>query len=202
VVFLYDTTEMKYLIVGLGNPTQEYLGTRHNIGFRMANHLAQDLQLTFTEDRYGAIAMGRIKNKEICLLKPSTFMNLSGNAVRYWMQQLQTDTSHLLILVDELVFNFGVLKLKSSGSHGGHNGLRHISEVLRTDIYARLRCGIGNNFPRGKQIEYVLGKFTSEEEALMPYVLERSTSIIKDFCLCGIQYAMTSYNNKSLLPNE
>ena len=188
---------MKYLIVGLGNPTAEYHGTRHNVGFRMLNHFAEHIGATFTDERYGAVAAGRIKNKEVVLLKPSTFMNLSGNAVRYWLQQLKETPDHLLVLVDELIFDFGTLRLKAAGSHGGHNGLRHIAETIGTQEYARLRFGIGNNFPRGRQIEYVLSPFTPQELALMPEVLERSTAVITDFCLSGVQHAMTAFNTKA-----
>lgn len=193
---------MKFLIVGLGNPTAEYHGTRHNIGFRMANHLSEHIGASFQEERYGAIASGRIKNKEIHILKPSTFMNLSGNAVRYWMQQLHIELPKVLVLVDELIFDFGTIKLKPSGSHGGHNGLRHIEETLKSTAYARLRFGIGNNFPRGKQIDYVLGQFSPEEQASLPALLEHTTAIISDFCLSGVQHAMTAYNNKKILSDE
>lgn len=186
---------MKYLITGLGNPTPEYYGTRHNVGFRMANHLAAQLKIEFRDDRYGAIAEGRIKNQQVVLLKPSTFMNLSGNAVRYWMQQLKTDLSHLLVLSDELMFDFGTIKLKPAGSAGGHNGLKHIAEQIGSQQYARIRFGVGNQFPRGKQVDYVLSPFSESEEAAMPLLLQRSTEMITAFVLSGVQHAMNQYNN-------
>lgn len=189
---------MKYLIVGLGNPTQEYWGTRHNIGFRIANALAEKMGISFSEDRYGAIAQGRIKNKEVLLLKPSTFMNLSGNAVRYWLQQFKIPQENLLILVDDLAFDFGTIRLKPSGSHAGHNGLRNITELLKSDHYARLRFGIGSNFPRGKQIDYVLGHFTESEESRMSVLMQRSVEMVEAFVLSGVEFAMNHYNKKPL----
>ena len=183
---------MKYLITGLGNIGSEYLGTRHNIGFRVVNALAEDAGVSFTEERYGAIARMRIKNCELIVLKPNTFMNLSGNAVRYWLQKENIPVENLLVVVDDL----GTLRLKPKGSDAGHNGLKNIQELLGTQVYSRLRFGIGNDFPRGRQIDFVLGKFPAEELQEMPEKLKRAVEIIKSFCLAGIQITMNQYNNK------
>lgn len=138
---------MKYLITGLGNIGSEYLGTRHNIGFRVVNALVEDAGVPFTEERYGAIARMRIKNCELIILKPNTFMNLSGNAVRYWLQKENIPVENLLVIVDDLALPFGTLRLKPKGSDAGHNGLKNIQQLLGTQEYSRLRFGIGSNFP-------------------------------------------------------
>lgn len=187
---------MKYLIVGLGNIGSQYLGTRHNIGFRVVNKLAEDAGVGFTEQRYGAIARMRLKNREVVLLKPNTFVNLSGNAVRYWLQKEDIPKENLLVVVDDIALPFGVLRLKPKGSDAGHNGLRNIQEILGTQEYARLRFGIGNQFPRGRQVDYVLGQFDPEELAFMLEVLKRAMEIAKSFCLAGIQITMNQFNNK------
>lgn len=187
---------MKYLITGLGNIGSEYLGTRHNIGFRVVNALAEDGGVFFSEDRYGAIAKMRVKNRELVLLKPNTYMNLSGHAVRYWLQKENIPVENLLVVVDDLSLSFGTLRLKPKGSDGGHNGLKNIQELLGTQEYSRLRFGIGNDYPRGGQIDYVLGQFPTEELAIMPEKLKQSVEIIKSFCLAGIQITMNQFNNK------
>lgn len=187
---------MKYLITGLGNIGPEYWGTRHNIGFRVVNALAEDAGAPFTEERYGAVSRMRVKNCELILLKPNTFMNLSGNAVRYWLQKENIPVENLLVIVDDLALPFGTLRLKPKGSDAGHNGLKNIQQLLGTQEYCRLRFGIGNNFPRGGQIDYVLGKFPSEELELMPEKLKRAVEIIKSFCLAGVQITMNQFNNK------
>lgn len=187
---------MKYLIVGLGNIGSQYWGTRHNIGFRVVNKLAEEASASFTELRYGAVAKMRVKNKELVLLKPNTFMNLSGNAVRYWLQKESIPIENLLVVVDDIALSYGVLRLKPKGSDAGHNGLKNIQEILGTMEYNRLRFGIGNQFPRGGQVDYVLGMFDPEELQVMPEKLERAAEIIKTFCLAGIQVAMNQYNNK------
>lgn len=187
---------MKYLITGLGNIGAEYAGTRHNIGFRVVNKLVDEAGVRFTEERYGAIARLRVKNCELVVLKPNTFMNLSGNAVRYWLQKENIAVENLLVVVDDLALPFGTLRLKPQGSDAGHNGLKNIAQMLGTQNYARLRFGIGNDFPRGGQIDYVLGRFPEEEIAAMPPIIERAIEIIKSFCLAGIQLTMNQYNNK------
>ena len=185
---------MKYLITGLGNIGAEYLGTRHNIGFRVVNQLVESVNGQFTDERYGAIARIRVKSAELIVLKPNTFMNLSGNAVRYWLQKENIPVENLLVVVDDLALPFGHLRLKPQGSDAGHNGLKNIAQRLNTQNDARLRFGIGNDFPRGGQIDYVLGKFPPEQLQQMPEILNRAVEIIKSFCLAGIQITMNQYN--------
>ena len=185
---------MKYLITGLGNIGDEYLGTRHNIGSRVVNQLVESVNGQFTDERYGAIARIRVKSAELIVLKPNTFMNLSGNAVRYWLQKENIPVENLLVVVDDLALPFGHLRLKPQGSDAGHNGLKNIAQLLNTQNYARLRFGIGNDFPRGGQIDYVLGKFPPEQLQQMPEILNRAVEIIKSFCLAGIQITMNQYN--------
>lgn len=187
---------MKYLIAGLGNIGFEYEDTRHNIGFRVLDALAKASNTVFMDKRYGATAEMKVKGKTLILLKPSTYMNLSGNAVRYWLQQEKIPLENLLVIVDDLALPFGTLRLKGKGSDAGHNGLKHIQEILGTQNYARLRFGIGSDFSRGMQVEYVLGRFSEEEEKVLPERLEICEDIIKTFCLAGIQTAMNQFNNK------
>ena len=187
---------MKYLIVGLGNIGEEYRNTRHNIGFNVLDALAKASNLVFTDGRYGATATMSLKGRQLILLKPSTYMNLSGNAVRYWMQKENVPLENVLIIVDDLALPFGALRLKSKGSDAGHNGLKHIQQILGSDNYARLRFGIGNDFSKGQQVNYVLGSFPEEQEKELPARLERAGEIIKSFCLAGIQLTMTQFNNK------
>ena len=170
--------------------------SRHNIGFRVVNALVEDAGVPFTEERYGAIARMRIKNCELIILKPNTFMNLSGNAVRYWLQKENIPVENLLVVVDDLALPFGTLRLKPKGSDAGHNGLKNIQQLLGTQEYSRLRFGIGSDFPRGGQINYVLGKFPPEELQEMPEKIKRAVEIIKSFCLAGVQNTMNQYNNK------
>lgn len=187
---------MKYLIVGLGNIGSQYWGTRHNIGFRVVNKLVDSAGGQFTEQRYGAVSQIRIKNKELIVLKPNTFMNLSGNAIRYWLQKENIPVENLLVIVDDIALPFGLLRLKPKGSDAGHNGLKNIQQILGTQEYCRLRFGIGNQFPKGSQVDYVLGMFDPEELEMMPSILERAVEIVKSFSLAGIQLTMNQYNNK------
>lgn len=187
---------MKYLIVGLGNIGDEYRGTRHNIGFRILDAFAEASNITFSTERYGDVAHVRVKNKQLVLLKPSTYMNLSGNAVRYWRDKEGIDINHILVLVDDLALPFGAIRIKPNGSDAGHNGLKNIAEILGTNAYPRLRFGIGNDFPRGGQIDYVLGHFTLEQRQQLPARVEVACEAIKAFCLSGIDFAMCNYNNK------
>ena len=186
---------MKYLIVGLGNIGSEYQETRHNIGFITLDAFAKASNVFFTENRYGSVCEYKLKNKTLILLKPSTFMNLSGNAVRYWMKEEKIDIENLLVVVDDLALPFGTLRLKPKGSNAGHNGLKNIEEILGTDQYARLRFGIGSNFEKGRQIEYVLGKFDIKEKELLPTRLDIAIEIIKNFALTGVQNTMNLFNN-------
>ena len=187
---------MKHLIVGLGNIGAEYDGTRHNIGFCIADALADSLGLSFSTGRYGDVAQGRIKNQQVVILKPSTYMNLSGNAVRYWKDKEKIELNDILVLVDDIALPFGAIRLKPSGSDAGHNGLKNIAQMLGTQAYPRLRFGIGNDFPRGGQIDYVLGHFTDEDWKTMGERLETAGEIIKSFCLAGIDITMNQYNKK------
>ena len=185
---------MKYLIVGLGNIGAEYDMTRHNIGFRVADALAERLGVRFETKRYGDVAMGRVKNAQLIILKPSTYMNLSGEAVRYWMSTEKIPIERVLVLVDDLALPFGTLRLKGKGSDAGHNGLKNIAQLLGSQSYPRLRFGIGNDFPQGAQIDYVLGRFSREEETALPELLERCCDITTAFCLEGIGPTMNRYN--------
>ena len=187
---------MKYLIVGLGNIGEEYAGTRHNIGFMMLDAFADALNATWADKRYGFVAKCRVKNAEMVLLKPTTYMNLSGNAVRYWLQQEKIPVENMLVLVDGLNLPFGTIRIRKQGSNGGHNGLGNIQSVLGTENYARVRFGIGNNFSRGAQCNFVLGKWTEEEQKLLPERLKITSEIIPSFCLQGMDRTMNLYNGK------
>lgn len=187
---------MKYLIAGLGNIGPEYHETRHNIGFMVADALARSGNVTFADGRYGATASLAVKGRKLILLKPSTYMNLSGNAVRYWLQKENIPLENLLVVVDDLALPFGTLRLKGKGSDAGHNGLKHIAATLGTQDYARLRFGIGNGFPRGGQIDYVLGQFDDQERQLLPERIETAANIVKSFCLAGLDFTMNHYNKK------
>lgn len=187
---------MKYLIVGLGNIGDEYARTRHNIGFRVADALVESVDGRFSTERYGDVARIRVKNKQLVVLKPSTYMNLSGNAVRYWRDKENIAIDHILVVVDDLALPFGAIRIKGSGSDAGHNGLKNIAEMLGTQAYPRLRFGIGNDFPRGCQIDYVLGNFPPDEVKALPERIGVAVDAVKDFCLAGIQNAMCRFNNK------
>ena len=187
---------MKYLIVGLGNIGPEYQNTRHNIGFMILDAFAKASNITFETQRYGDIAETRLKNKQLVLLKPSTYMNLSGSAVRYWMDKEHIPLENVLILVDDLALPLGVIRIKGKGSDAGHNGLKSIASCVGSQNYARLRFGIGNDFPKGFQVEYVLGKFSTEDLSTLDSRIEVATDAIKAFCLSGINFTMNNYNNK------
>ncbi len=187
---------MKYLIVGLGNIGDEYANTRHNIGFMLVDAFAESKNALWEDKRYGFIARCRAKNAEIILLKPSTYMNLSGNAVRYWLQQEKIPVENMLVLVDDLNLPFGSIRMRKQGSNGGHNGLGHIQQVLGTQNYARLRFGIGNDFNKGAQCHFVLGQWSEEEQKLLPDRLKLVSDIIPSFCLQGMDRTMNQYNGK------
>lgn len=187
---------MKYLIVGLGNIGDEYRDTRHNIGFKILDAFAEASNISFSTERYGDIARVRVKNKQLILLKPSTYMNLSGNAVRYWKDKENIAVDHILVLVDDIAIPFGAIRLKGRGSDAGHNGLKNIAQMLGTDAYPRLRFGIGNDFPRGCQVDYVLGNFTLDERQKLPIRIDVAIDAMKTFCLAGLNNAMNTYNNK------
>lgn len=198
--FLYKNknqqTTMNFLIAGLGNIGPEYAKTRHNIGFRVVDTLAKAAGLTFEDKRYGFVTTLKVKNQTLILLKPSTYMNLSGNAVRYWMNEKKVPLENLLVVVDDLALPFGQLRMKPGGSEAGHNGLRHITQVLGTQQYARLRFGIGNDFPRGGQVDFVLGEFGDEDLQIMDERLEVAAEMVKSFALSGIQFTMNHFNKK------
>lgn len=187
---------MKHLIVGLGNIGDEYRYTRHNIGFMILDAFAEASNITFSTQRYGDVGSGRIKNQQVVLLKPSTFMNLSGNAVRYWKDKESIDIDHILIVVDDIALPFGAIRIKPSGSDAGHNGLKSIAQMLGSTAYPRLRFGIGNDFPRGCQIDYVLGNFTLDQRQQLPTRIDQAVDAIKDCVLAGLQDAMCKFNNK------
>jgi len=186
----------KFLIVGLGNIGDDYRNTRHNIGFKMLDAFAEASNIAFEDKRYGFVGRGRVKNAELVLLKPSTFMNLSGNAVRYWMNEEKIPLENLLVLVDDLNLPFGTIRIRKQGSAGGHNGLRHIEQVLCTPNYARVRFGIGSEFAHGAQVNYVLGEWTEEEQQALPEKFKLTNEIIPSFCLQGIERTMNQYNSR------
>jgi len=185
---------MKYLIVGLGNIGREYADTRHNIGFMILDELAKQEDCQFFNMRLAYYTDFKFKGKTIHLIKPTTYMNLSGNALRYWMQELKVPVENVLVLVDELALPFGTLRLKPKGSAAGHNGLKHIEATLGHANYARLRFGIGSNFPKGKQVNYVLNAFEKEELPELPALIDRSIEMIKSFVTVGTELTMTRFN--------
>ena len=189
-----DRNMEKFLVVGLGNIGPEYEGTRHNIGFMTTQAFAEAQGVAWEDRRYGFVARTSVRGRQVILLRPSTYINLSGNAVRYWMQQEKIALDHLLVIVDDLALPFGTLRLKPSGSDAGHNGLKHIAQTLGTQDYNRLRIGIGNDFSRGGQIDFVLGKIPPEEAALLPERFGVVAEIIKSFVLQGMQRTMNAYN--------
>ena len=188
---------MKYLIVGLGNIGAEYQGTRHNIGFTILDALAAASNVVFTTERYGAVARLRVKNAQMVLLKPSTYMNLSGEAVRYWKNKENVELENILVVTDDIALPFGTLRLRGKGSDGGHNGLKNINNLLQTQNYARLRFGVGGNFPPGAQIDYVLGHPSAAEQEMIPERAAVAGEAIKAFCLSGLTFAMNHYNNNA-----
>ena len=183
----------KYLIVGLGNPGDEYAETRHNAGYMVLDAFAKASNIVFDDKRYGYVAETSIKGRKVFLLKPTTFMNLSGNAVRYWLGKENIDQSRLLVVSDEVAVPLGQFRLKASGSNGGHNGLGHIQQLIGQN-YARLRMGIGNDFPQGMQIQHVLGHFTPEERKLLQPAIDIAVDVIRSFVLAGIDITMNQFN--------
>ena len=189
---------MHYLVVGLGNIGEEYASTRHNMGFMVLDAWAQASNAVFTTGRYGAIAEVSYKGRKFTLLKPSTYMNLSGKAVNYWLQKLHIPRENLLVVVDDLAIPFGTIRLRQRGSDGGHNGLKSVDYSLASDDYARLRIGTGNGgFAEGHQVDFVLGDLLLEEKRAMPELLDRAVECIKCYGTEGIGRAMTRFNQKS-----
>lgn len=187
---------MKYLIAGLGNIGDEYLNTRHNIGFIIADALASDLGVKFVTDRLASRAEARYRGKTVVIIKPTTYMNLSGKAYRYWLTMENIEVENSLVIVDDLDLDPGVLRLKTKGSGGTHNGLNNIIEMLGNNEFPRLRVGIGNDFARGFQVDYVLGRFTKQEEKLFIERIPVAIEMIKSFIMSGSTNTMNAYNNK------
>ena len=187
---------MEYLVVGLGNIGAEYASTRHNMGFMILDAWAQASNVLFKTDRYGDVAEVSFKGRWFVLLKPSTYMNLSGNAVRYWMQQLHLPLENLIVISDDINLPFGTLRMRANGSSGGHNGLEDITEKLESDQWTRVRVGIGNDFSRGRQVDYVLGALSAEEKAEVPELAARVIQGVKDISTIGVQRAMNTLNTR------
>ena len=185
---------MKYLIVGLGNIGEEYLNSRHNIGFRILDALARVSNISFSDKRYGAIAEMKYAGKTFILLKPNTFMNLSGRSVQYWMQKENIELDKVLILVDDLALPLGKVRMRLKGGDAGHNGLKSIHQILGSQDYVRLRFGIGNDFPKGYQVDHVLGRWTAEEEVIVNSKMDLCIEIIKAFATMGSERVMTQFN--------
>lgn len=186
----------KYLIVGLGNIGPKYVNTRHNIGFKILDFLAQENELTWEMAKLGAITTHKKKGRTFYLLKPSTFMNLSGKAVRYWLEKHKIPLENLLVVTDDLNLPFGTLRIKTKGSDGGHNGLKDIQNMLQTTQYTRFRFGISNSFGTGRQVDYVLSQWSEEEEAQLPERLKTAVKVIESFGLAGAHHTMNTFNGK------
>lgn len=184
---------MKYLVVGLGNIGAEYELTRHNVGFLILDRLADNEKVEFARDRHADVVTVKFKGRQLVLVKPTTFMNLSGKAVSYWQQELKIPRENLLIVVDELALPFGQLRLRARGSAAGHNGLKNIESLLGQD-YARLRVGIGNDYPKGQQADYVLSNFTRQELDQLPPIMDRAIEVIFSFATQGIDRTMSQFN--------
>lgn len=187
---------MKYLIVGLGNPGDKYENTRHNIGFKVLEELIAGTDTKFQTAKLGDVATYKFKGRTLLLLKPSTFMNLSGKAVNYWMQQEKIPIENVLIITDDLALPLGKLRLKGKGSDGGHNGLKDIQATLQTENYARLRFGVGNEFAKGKQVDYVLGEWNKDEIPVIAERMKIACEVIKSFSTIGVDKTMSAWNNK------
>ncbi|MFV0365526.1 MAG: aminoacyl-tRNA hydrolase [Mangrovibacterium sp.] len=187
---------MKYLIVGLGNPGREYENTRHNIGFKILDAFAEAANISFNDGRHAWVSEYKFKGRTLVLIKPTTYMNLSGKSVRYWMQEEKIALENVLVLVDDLALPFSSLRLKGKGSDAGHNGLKSIQECLGGNNYARLRFGIGDDFGRGQQVDYVLGEWTKDEALDLPLKLDECINIIKSFTTVGLSQTMNQFNKR------
>ena len=187
---------MKYLIVGIGNMGAEYDGTRHNIGFDVLDALAHEHKATFKNDILGDLAEFRTRGRTFVLLKPSTYVNLSGKAVRYWLQKKKIQKSNLLVIVDDMNLDFGAFRLRGKGSDGGHNGLKDINQMIGSD-YARLRIGIGNA-PKGRHVDFVLGKWSSDEQKALPEILESASKVVISFATAGLANTMNAFNREGV----
>ena len=187
---------MKYLVIGLGNPGAEYENTRHNIGFKVLDKLASLSNISFSTKKLADIAEVKFKGRNLVLVKPNTFMNLSGKAVAYWMQQSKINIENILVVTDDISLPFGILRLRKKGSDGGHNGLKNIQAVLGNSNYPRLRFGVGNDFPRGLQAEYVLGVFSDSDYKILDEKIDMAIKIIQSFSTNGVDRTMSEFNGK------
>jgi peptidyl-tRNA hydrolase, PTH1 family len=192
---------MKYLIVGLGNIGEEYKDTRHNIGFTVLDAMATASNTSFTDKRYGAVCHIRYKGRELVLLKPSTYMNLSGNSVSYWLIKEKIDIKNMLVIVDDIALPLGSIRMRPKGNDGGHNGLAHISSILGTNEYSRIRIGIGNSFRKGTQVSFVLGTWDPEEKKSMAERISIVIDMIRSFAFAGLELTMTSFNKAAKIPS-
>lgn len=192
----YTDPMKKYLIVGLGNIGAEYVNTRHNIGFKVVDRIAQQEGASFETAKLGAMAKVSVKGRTLFLLKPNTYMNLSGKAIKYWLDQEKIPLENLLVITDDLNLPFGTIRIKAKGSDGGHNGLKSTQQVLNTADYARFRFGISDDFKKGKQVDYVLGEWDAEETAKLSERLDMSAEAVKSFALAGLANTMSSFNGK------
>lgn len=199
-----NSEELKYLIVGLGNIGNEYTETRHNIGFKVLDAFAVASNAVFVPARYGDRTEVRYKGRIFVLIKPSTYMNLSGNAVRYWLTKEKLEPKDMLVVLDDLALPLGTLRLRGKGNDGGHNGLRSIDATIGTNDYPRLRCGIGNDFPQGRQVNYVLGEWSEEERKVLDEQILSAVEVIRSFGTQGLERTMNAYNKKGVgaVPKE
>lgn len=186
----------KFLIVGLGNIGADYVNTRHNIGFKVVDYLAKKEGLSFQTAKLGDVAEYKIKGRTLILLKPNTYMNLSGKAVHYWMEKEKIAKENILVITDDLNLAFGTIRIKSKGSDGGHNGLKNIQLILNTTEYPRFRFGISDDFKKGRQVDYVLGEWSEEEKTKLPERLDKAVEIINSFALAGLNNTMNEFNGK------
>lgn len=187
---------MKFLIVGLGNIGPEYAHTRHNIGFKIVDYIAKAASASFENVKFGAMAKVKVKGKTLLLLKPNTYMNLSGKAVQYWMDKEKIPMERLLVITDDLNLSFGTIRIKAKGTHGGHNGLRNIQDVMQTTEYARFRFGISDDFKKGQQVDYVLGVWSEEEIQALGERLQKAKDAVTSFTLAGLAHTMNEFNGK------
>lgn len=191
-----NNTMKKFLIVGLGNIGAEYVNTRHNIGFKVVDFLARKESIDFQTVKLGSLAEFKTKGRTILLLKPNTYMNLSGKAVQYWMEKEKIEKDNVLIITDDLNLAFGTIRIKPKGSDGGHNGLKSIQQTLNSSEYPRFRFGISDDFKKGRQVDYVLGNWDEEEQSKLPERLQLASEVITSFALSGLEQTMTSFNGK------
>ena len=193
---VHNGRSMKYLIAGLGNPGIKYTQTSHNIGFEVLDRFVNDSSTVFETERHADVAELKFKGRKLILIKPNTFMNLSGKAIQYWLQKEKIPVSNLLVVSDDLALPFGTLRLKGKGSAGGHNGLKDIEDILKTQVYSRLRFGIGNDYSKGRQSDFVLGEWSEKEQLLLSERLDQSIKFIQSFASIGLNMTMTALNGK------